>query len=232
MPVFALRDEPVFPPPELAEPDGLLAVGGDLSPERIILAYSNGIFPWYSDNSPILWWSPDPRLVLFPDELKVSRSLRQVLRRGVFRVTFDREFELVIRGCASARKGEDEGTWITEEMIGAYCRLHKMGYAHSVESWDGDELVGGLYGISLGRVFFGESMFAKKSNASKAAFATLVERLKAGGHALIDCQVATEHLQSFGAREISGAEFRDILRQAICQTPEETPWPAERGPGR
>ncbi|MDA8084946.1 MAG: leucyl/phenylalanyl-tRNA--protein transferase [Nitrospiraceae bacterium] len=216
MPVFALQEELIFPPPDFAEPDGLLAVGGDLSPQRILLAYSAGIFPWYSEDSPILWWSPDPRLVLFPRELKISRSMRQLLRKEVFRVTFDRAFEEVIKSCASERRKDGEGTWLTEEMIDAYCGLHKMGYAHSVESWCGDELAGGLYGISMGKVFFGESMFAKKSNASKAAFVTAVEKMKTEGCELIDCQVTTAHLRSFGAREITREEFRDLLRRHIA----------------
>ncbi len=224
MPVFALGDEPVFPPPELAEADGLLAVGGDLGPARIIRAYARGIFPWYSDETPILWWSPDPRLVLFPRELKISRSLRQVIRRGVYRVTCDEAFEKVITGCASAKRGSDEGTWITGEMIRAYCVLHEMGYAHSVESWDGDELAGGLYGISLGRIFFGESMFANRPNASKVAFATIAGRLAAAGFELIDCQVRTAHLESFGAREITGDTFREILRRSVGLQPAEPPW--------
>jgi len=230
MPVFALGEEPVFPPPELAEPDGLLAVGGDLSPGRILRAYASGIFPWYSDDSPILWWSPDPRLVLFPRELKISRSLRQVIRRGEYRVTFDQAFEDVISCCASVKRGNDEGTWITEDMIRAYCLLHEEGYAHSVESWYGSELAGGLYGISLGRIFFGESMFATRPNASKVAFATTAGRLDAGGFSLIDCQVKTRHLQSFGAREISGGAFRDILRQFVGLLPEGAPWAAKTAP--
>jgi leucyl/phenylalanyl-tRNA--protein transferase len=227
MPVFALREEPVFPSPELAEPDGLLAVGGDLSPARIIQAYANGIFPWYSEDSPILWWSPDPRLVLFPRELKVSRSLRQVIRRGGYRVTFDEAFERVITRCASMMRGDDEGTWITEEMIHAYCLLHEKGYAHSVESWYGDELAGGLYGIGLGRIFFGESMFADRTDASKVAFATIVRRLDAAGFVLIDCQVKTGHLQSFGAREIAGSEFREVLRRSVGLLPDGAPWEAK-----
>ncbi|MGC2063044.1 MAG: leucyl/phenylalanyl-tRNA--protein transferase [Thermodesulfovibrionales bacterium] len=227
MPVFALGEEPVFPPPELAEPDGLLAVGGDLSPGRIICAYSGGIFPWYSEESPILWWSPDPRLVLFPRELKISRSLRQVIRRGEYRVTIDEAFEGVISNCATAQRGNDEGTWITDDMIQAYCLLHKKGYAHSVESWYGDELAGGLYGISLGRIFFGESMFANRTDASKVAFATIVGRLDAAGFFLIDCQVKTRHLQSFGAREIAGSEFRDILRRSVGLLPDGAPWAAK-----
>lgn len=226
MPVFVLRDELAFPPPELADPDGLLAVGGDLSPDRIILAYANGIFPWYSDDSPILWWSPDPRFVLFPQELTVSRSLRQVIKRDEYRVSFDEAFGRVITHCASVKRGGEEGTWITGEMMQAYRLLHEQGYAHSVESWHGDELAGGLYGISLGRIFFGESMFATRANASKVAFATLVERLIRSGYALVDCQVKTRHLESLGAREIAGETFREILRLSVGVLPADSPWQA------
>ncbi|MBI5102273.1 MAG: leucyl/phenylalanyl-tRNA--protein transferase [Nitrospirae bacterium] len=215
MPVFKLSKKLLFPPPELADPDGLLAVGGDLSPERILLAYSEGVFPWYSDGSPILWWSPDPRLVLFPDELKISRSLRQVIKKGLYRVTFDAAFELVINSCASVERGHENGTWITEDMIRAYVRLHKMGHAHSVESWHGDELAGGLYGIRLGNIFFGESMFSKKSDASKVAFAALAAKLKEEGCRLIDCQVVTSHLVSLGAREIARQDFLELLNKSI-----------------
>jgi leucyl/phenylalanyl-tRNA--protein transferase len=227
MPVFQLTEDLIFPSPELADPDGLLAVGGDLSPERVLLAYSKGIFPWYSEDSPILWWSPDPRLVLFPEELKISRSLRQVMKKDIYRVTYDRVFESVIRNCSSVERKDDAGTWITNEMIDAYCRLHELGYAHSVESWHGDELAGGLYGISLGRVFFGESMFAKSSNASKVAFVTLVQRLASAGYKVVDCQVSTEHLQSLGAREIAGGEFRAILRHSAGLLPVDAPWAAK-----
>ena len=215
MPVFRLTEDLLFPPPALAEEDGLLAVGGDLSRDRILLAYSMGIFPWYSDSSPILWWSPDPRLVLIPAELKVSRSLRQVIKKGVFSVTMDTTFERVIRNCAEVNRRGQQGTWITEEMIGAYIRLHCAGYAHSVESWDSGELVGGLYGIALGKVFFGESMFAIKSNASKVAFITLVQYLKKLSFSFIDCQVTTEHLKSLGAKEVSRKKFLQMLKKAL-----------------
>ncbi len=224
MPVFALRDELIFPPPELADSDGLLAVGGDLSSDRIILAYANGIFPWYSEDSPILWWSPDPRFVLFPHELTVSRSLRQVIKRDEYRISFDEAFGRVIMHCALVKRGGEKGTWITGEMMQAYRLLHEQGYAHSVESWHGDELAGGLYGISLGRIFFGESMFATRANASKVAFATLVERLIRSGYALIDCQVKTRHLESLGAREIAGETFREILRHSVGVLPADAPW--------
>lgn len=214
MPVFRLTDGLIFPSPELAEDDGLLAVGGDLSVERLLLAYSMGIFPWYSDDTPILWWSPDPRLVLFPGELKVSRSLRQTIKKQVYRVTFDTAFEQVMRNCAEAPRRE-EGTWIMEEMVEAYCRLHKRGFAHSVESWHGDELAGGLYGVALGGVFFGESMFARRSDASKVAFVTLVGKLVEWGFKMVDCQVTTKHLVSLGAREIPRQEFLKIVRELL-----------------
>ncbi len=216
MPVFRLPDEIVFPSPELADEDGLLAVGGDLGVERLLLAYSLGIFPWYSDGSPILWWSPDPRLVLFPPELKVSRSLRQTMKRGTFRVTFDTAFEKVMRGCADVSRKDGQGTWITEEMIRAYCRLHEEGCAHSVESWAEGELAGGLYGVARGGVFFGESMFSLRSNASKAALVTLVGRLKEEGFRIIDCQMTTPHLISLGAREIPRREFLAIVKEALA----------------
>ncbi len=221
MPVFRLPDEIIFPSPELAEEDGLLAVGGDLSVERLLLAYSMGIFPWYSDGYPILWWSPDPRLVLMPGDLRVSRSLRQTIKKGTYRITFDKAFERVIRGCAeSPRKGEP-GTWITEDMVGAYCRLHEKGFAHSAESWADGELAGGLYGVALGGVFYGESMFARKSDASKAAFVKLVEQLALWKFRVIDCQVKTRHLISLGAREIPRSEFLKIVKKALkLKTPQ------------
>ena len=215
MPVYRLTEDLLFPPPALAEDDGLLAVGGDLSKERILLAYSMGIFPWYSDGSPILWWSPDPRLVLIPGELKVSRSLSQVIKKGVFSVTMDTAFDRVIRNCAEISRKGQQGTWITEQMISAYIRLHSAGYAHSVESWDKGELVGGLYGIALGKAFFGESMFAIKSNASKAAFVTLVQYLKKLNFSFIDCQVTTEHLKSLGAKEVDREKFLQMLKEAL-----------------
>jgi leucyl/phenylalanyl-tRNA---protein transferase len=215
MPVFSLTEDLVFPPPELAEEDGLLAVGGDLSEERLVLAYSMGIFPWYSDNYPILWWSPDPRLVLVPKELRVPRSLRQTIRKNIYTITTNKAFEEVIRNCAEIPRQGETGTWITEDMIQAYIRLHKAGYVCSVEAWAGEELAGGLYGVTLGRVFFGESMFAKKSDASKAAFVIFVESLIEQGFELIDCQITTAHMKRFGAREISRAEFMKRLAKAL-----------------
>ncbi|MDP1772307.1 MAG: leucyl/phenylalanyl-tRNA--protein transferase [Methylobacter sp.] len=201
----------------LREPDGLLAVGGCLSQSRLLNAYRHGIFPWYNPGEPILWWSPDPRLVLFPDKLVISRSLRKTLRKNVFTVTFDQAFDQVIAACADPRKDVD-GTWITAEINAAYKQLHQAGFAHSVEAWLGDELVGGLYGVALGQVFFGESMFHTRTDASKAAFATLVQQLKSWGYQLIDCQVHTKHLASFGAEEISRAYFTKLLDQ-YCDIP-------------
>jgi leucyl/phenylalanyl-tRNA--protein transferase len=215
MPVFSLSNKLAFPPPHLATEEGLLAVGGDLSPERLILAYKNGIFPWYNHGEPILWWSPDPRLVLFPGELHISRSLRRLLRKSMFQVTFNTRFREVIAACANAKRRAGEGTWITPEMESAYVRLNDMGYAHSVESWQDGHLVGGLYGVALGRCFFGESMFTKTSNASKVAFVTLVKRLEALDFKLIDCQVNTPHLVSLGAREIPRKEFIKRIQEGL-----------------
>lgn len=215
MPVFRLEDEYIFPPPGLADPDGLLAVGGDLSEERLLLAYSMGIFPWYSEESPILWWSPDPRLVLVPEELRISRSLRQTLKKGIYTITMDTDFNAVIRKCASVERGKDGGTWITEAMVGAYNRLYNSGYAHSIESWRGDKLAGGLYGVSLGSAFFGESMFSEKNDASKVALVMLVWQLLEWKFSFIDCQISTAHLERLGAREIPRGKFLDRLSSAL-----------------
>ncbi|HEU4384574.1 MAG TPA: leucyl/phenylalanyl-tRNA--protein transferase [Anaeromyxobacteraceae bacterium] len=215
MPLFRLPRQPVFPDPDLAEPDGLLAAGGDLSADRLVAAYSAGIFPWYAEGLPILWWSPDPRLVLFPEELHVSRSLRRTLRAGPFQVRADCAFERVIRRCAGQPRPGQDGTWITPEMIRAYLRLHRRGVAHSFEAWDGEGLAGGLYGVSLGAAFFGESMFADRPDASKVAFVRSVEWLNARGFELVDCQVKTAHLERFGAREIPRREFLTRLGRAL-----------------
>jgi len=215
MPVFLLSDNLSFPPPHLAEKDGLLAAGGDLSQQRLLAAYAGGIFPWYTEGSPILWWSPDPRLVLFPDELIVSRSLRQCIRKGLFTVSFNRAFDEVIRSCAEIGRRGQTGTWITAEMEAAYSALHRSGHAVSVEAWQDGELAGGLYGIVMGRVFFGESMFARKSNASKVAFVTFVEHLRNKGFRIIDCQMRTGHLLSLGAREIPRSEYLKLLKKAL-----------------
>ncbi|MEE9524592.1 MAG: leucyl/phenylalanyl-tRNA--protein transferase [Thermodesulfovibrionales bacterium] len=229
MPVFQLSDEIIFPPVELADADGLIAVGGDLSVERLVTAYTEGIFPWYSEGSPILWWSPDPRLILLPEELKVSRSLRQVIKKGGFTVTLDAAFDEVITSCSGVHKDRDGGTWITDEMVDAYRALHYAGVAHSVESWYDDKLVGGLYGISLGGVFFGESMFNVRSDASKVVFVTLVKQLIKWGYSLIDCQVTTRHLMTFGAREIPRSEFMAILSNAIKHPMPSRAWSDMKG---
>ncbi len=215
MPLFRLPRQPVFPDPALAEPDGLLAAGGDLSVERLLAAYAAGVFPWYSEGLPILWWSPDPRLVLFPAELHVSRSLLRTLRSARFQVRADTAFEQVIRRCAGQLRPGQDGTWITPEMIDAYLRLHRRGVAHSFEAWDGEGLAGGLYGVSLGAAFFGESMFADRPDASKVAFVRSVEWLAARGIQMVDCQVRTAHLQRFGAREIPRREFLARLARAL-----------------
>lgn len=210
------RDSLSFPPLEkaLREPNGLLAAGGDLSPERLIQAYRHGCFPWYQQGQPLLWWSPDPRTVLFPNELHISRSLHKVLHRGIFQVTFDHDFAAVIQACAEPRSYAD-GTWITPSMQTAYMELHRRGIAHSVEVWQDGVLVGGLYGLAMGQLFFGESMFSRTDNASKVGFVSLVSRLKDWGFVLIDCQMPTQHLHSLGAREIPRSEFAQYLRQFL-----------------
>jgi leucyl/phenylalanyl-tRNA--protein transferase len=216
MPVFGIGPELVFPPPWLAEPDGLLAVGGDLSQSRLLLAYRNGIFPWYEEGQPILWWSPNPRLVLFPREMHVSRRLARTVRGGAFSVTFDTAFSQVIRKCGDFRGPGRNGTWITSDMRAAYTALHRAGYAHSVETWREGVLVGGLYGVSLGGCFFGESMFSEVSDASKVALAALSARLDAEGFTLIDCQMHTPHLERLGAREITRKAFLELLSQGLA----------------
>ncbi|NPA54291.1 MAG: leucyl/phenylalanyl-tRNA--protein transferase [Aquificae bacterium] len=204
-----------FPDPYSAPKDFPLAAGGDLSPERLIFAYSLGIFPWYSEKEPILWWSPDPRMVLFPEELKVSRSLKKVLKNKGFEVKFNTNFEEVIKNCASVPRPGQKGIWLTDEMIEAYIKLHKLGFAHSVETYLDGKLVGGLYGVALGGVFFGESMFHLVSDASKVAFVHLVEKLKSLNFDVIDCQQSTPHMARFGAREIPRKKFLDILKKSI-----------------
>ena len=220
------RDDLGFPPLEqaLREPNGLLAAGGDLSAERLVAAYRHGCFPWYQEGQPILWWSPDPRTVLFPGELHVSRSLRKRIRQGELRVTFDQAFAEVIQGCAEPRSYA-EGTWITPAMQHAYIRLHERGIAHSVEVWRQGVLVGGLYGLAMGRLFFGESMFSRETDASKVGFVQLVERLRDWGFEMIDCQMHTHDLASFGARPIPRSEFKRLLAQHL-QRPGETNWRA------
>jgi leucyl/phenylalanyl-tRNA---protein transferase len=224
MPIFRLIDEPIFPPPDYADPSGLLAVGGDLSTERLLEAYRVGIFPWYSDDQPILWWSPDPRFVLYLDDFKISRSLQKTLKKRVFTVTLDRAFEEVINACAAIPRQGQNGTWIVPEMKDAYIKLHGLGYAHSVETWFNDELAGGLYGVSLGKAFFGESMFHHKTDASKVALAVLVEKLKSWGFHFIDSQLATEHMVSLGATEVPRRIFLKQLGAALNQPTKRGKW--------
>ncbi len=227
MPIFRLVDEPIFPPPDYADPSGLLAVGGDLSKERLLEAYRLGIFPWYSDDQPLLWWSPDPRLVLDLKDFMISRSLRKTLKKAIFQVTFDHAFEQVIQACAVVPRTAQNGTWITEEMQEAYINLHGLGYAHSVESWFGGELVGGLYGVSLGKAFFGESMFHLKTDASKVALATLVEKLKSWDFHFIDSQMTTEHMIRLGAKELPRRIFLKRLQLALRQSTKRGRWRIE-----
>ena len=214
MPLFVLDKTLYFPPVNLAEPDGLLAMGGDLAPERLLLAYRNGIFPWF-DEEPILWWSPAPRFILFPGELKISKSIKPLLNRNEFDFTINKAFKEVILQCKIIGRPGQYGTWITDEVEKAFLKMHQLGYAHSAEVWQNEELIGGFYGIKLGKVFFGESMFSKISNASRYAFIKYVEFLKQEGIELIDCQVYTEYLESFGARMITGKEFSNLLKQLI-----------------
>ncbi|HTN20880.1 MAG TPA: leucyl/phenylalanyl-tRNA--protein transferase [Pelobium sp.] len=207
--IFQLSNEPVFPDPALAEEDGLLAIGGDLSLERLVLAYQNGIFPWFNEDDPILWYSPPERFVLYPEEIKISKSMRQVLRSKKFKVTHNQNFKAIIQNCAESNRVGQDGTWINSLMIDAYLNLHKKGFAHSVEVWEEDEIVGGLYGVLINQVFCGESMFSHKSNASKTALIWLCQNVNIK---LVDCQVYTDHLQRMGARMIPRAEFLDFLR--------------------
>lgn len=211
--MFRITKELYFPPVETASPEGILAFGGDLSPKRLLLAYQSGIFPWFEDDDPILWWSPDPRMVLFLEELKISKSMRQVLNSAVFKITFNENFRDVISNCQKVKRDGQSGTWITNDMIEAYCKLHELGYAKSVEVWQNEKLVGGLYGIDLGHVFCGESMFSLVSNASKVAFIALVNQLKEAHYQLLDCQVYNEHLESLGCREIDRVDFMAILNR-------------------
>lgn len=220
-----LRNDDPFPPvgKALKSPNGLLCAGGDLSPERLVDAYSRGIFPWFSEGDPVLWWSPEPRMVLFPEEFKVSRSLRKKVVQGAYEVRVDSAFASVMQACAAPRDGQ-AGTWIVPEMIAAYARLHTLGFAHSVEAWRDGELVGGLYGVALGEAFFGESMFTRSTDASKVALVHLVDRLRASGCRVIDCQQATGHLASLGAREISRRAFAELLKDSIQCPPTATRW--------
>ncbi len=216
MTIFRLDKNDIrFPSPRLAERDGILAVGGDLRPERLLIAYAMGIFPWFGPKDPLLWWSPDPRLVLFPDQMHISRRLRRIINRQTFAVSLDRAFPEVIRSCAAVHEQNDGGTWISKDMIRAYCRLHEAGWAHSVETWQCGELVGGLYGVAMGKCFFGESMFSRVSNASKVALAYLADYLNRFSFAVIDCQVTSLHLQRLGAVEIPRDFFLQILGENI-----------------
>ena len=210
--MYYLSSELVFPPVNQANRDGVLAIGGDLSPERLQLAYKSGIFPWFEDGEPIMWWSPNPRMVLFLDELIISKSMRNILNRNVFTVTFNQNFRDVISNCQNIKRDGQNGTWITNEMIDAYCKLNELGIAKSVEVWQDEVLVGGLYGIDLGHVFCVESMFSLVSNASKVAFIALVNQLKVANYKLLDCQVYNPHLGSLGCREIDRTDFMEILK--------------------
>jgi leucyl/phenylalanyl-tRNA--protein transferase len=227
MPVYRLGSDYVFPPPERAEPSGLLAIGGDLEPERLLVGYAMGIFPWYSEGQPILWHSPDPRMVLFPADLKVSKSLKRTLKHTPYRVRFDTAFPEVMHRCAEVPRHDQEGTWIMPEMIEGYSRLHELGFAHSAESWEEERLVGGLYGVSLGGCFFGESMFALERDASKVAFVTLVRRLERWGFDLVDCQVHTEHLARLGAIEMRRDRFLEALRGSLARETRRGRWLSE-----
>jgi leucyl/phenylalanyl-tRNA--protein transferase len=214
-----------FPDPAREDVDDLLAIGGDLTPQRLVTAYSKGIFPWFSQDSPILWWSPDPRMVLFPGELHISRRLQRTLAQGRFQVSLNLDFQGVITSCASIRRKGGAGTWIVPSMIQAYTRLHQLGYAHSLEVWDQGLLAGGIYGVALKRAFFGESMFHKLSGASKVALVYLVRRLQEQGFYFLDCQQSSRHLQGFGAREISRREFLQLLKNALQEPePESECW--------
>jgi len=229
MPVFQLNHSCYFPPPELAREDGLLAVGGDLAPARLLLAYRSGIFPWYSAGEPILLWSPDPRCVLFLEEFHLPARAGRLLRQERFSITLDTAFTQVIAGCAAHRPGKPPGTWITTEMAEAYCELHRLGHAHSVEYWHNGRLAGGLYGIALGGIFFGESMFSRVSGASKIALACLVTLLRRWGFTLIDCQVDNPHLVSLGARSIPGIRFRELLAAGLELPGRPGSWPLPAG---
>jgi len=214
-----------FPPVELASPEGLLAIGGDLRAERLLEAYGHGVFPWYSDGQPILWWSPDPRSVLYPDRLRVSRSLTKTIRRQRFQITLDQAFGRVMQGCATTRRRQDsQGTWITAAMRDGYERLHRLGHAHSCEAWLADRLVGGLYGVALGGIFFGESMFSLESDASKVAFVHLVRQLQQWHFAMIDCQIRSEHLDSLGAECIPRIRFIGELKEALASPDRRGTW--------
>ena len=224
MPVFKLSNDIFFPPPDLAREDGLLAIGGDLSSERLLMAYQMGIFPWYSEGDPILWWSPVPRLILEPAEFHLSKRLARELRKNIFRFSFDLDFKGVIEACAAFRTSQNKPTWINNKMAEVYCRLHELGFAHSVECWLDNKLAGGLYGVAVGAAFFGESMFSRVSNSSKACLAILARQLELWNFDFIDCQMRTSHLMSLGAKEISGPIFFNRLQKAILKPEYPLSW--------
>lgn len=213
--MFLLSNELYFPPVTEADEEGILAIGGDLSTQRLLLAYRNGIFPWYSDDEPIIWWCPNPRFVLFPNEIKISKSMRAVLKKQTYSFTINNCFNNVIKNCKTINREGQNGTWISEEVIDAYTNLHNLGYALSAETWKNNKLVGGLYGVKMGNIFFGESMFSLSPNASKFAFIQLVQHLKNEGVKLIDCQVYTNHLESLGAKMIARKDFMHLLKQHL-----------------
>lgn len=215
MPIFKLTKEVTFPNPELSEEDGLLAIGGDLSIERLILAYCNGIFPWYNEGEPILWWCPKPRFIIIPQEVKISKSMKKIIKKDEFKVTFNNNFEGVISNCKYIREVNNEGTWISDDMRNAYINLFKYGFAMSVETYRDEELVGGLYGVKIGKCFFGESMFSKVSNASKIALIKLSEKLNDDGFIFIDCQMHTNHLESMGGKFVEWDTFKELLNKGI-----------------
>jgi leucyl/phenylalanyl-tRNA---protein transferase len=227
MPIYMLTDELRFPPPEGASPEGIVAIGGDFRAERLLLGYAQGIFPWPSEGLPLLWFSPDPRFALEPSQAHIPRSLRKRMRKGEFEVRFDSAFTQTIRACAGKRRPGQRGTWITQDLIGGYERLHRLGYAHSIEAWVDGELQGGLYGVGLGRMFFGESMFAHVPDASKVAFAMLLGHLAAWGFRLVDCQVHTDHLERFGARAWPRTDFLRVLRRAVAEERAIGKWQVE-----
>lgn len=231
MPVFRLDERLIFPPAELADENGVIAVGGDLSPERLLLAYASGIFPWYGDELPIIWHSPDPRMVLRPDSVQVSRSLRKAMRKQLYEIRLDTAFADVIAACARVPRPGQNGTWITADMAAAYLQLHELGFAHSAEAWQEGRLAGGLYGVSLGGAFFGESMFARATDASKIAFVTLVEQLHAWQFDFIDCQVHTEHLARFGAESWPRSKFLAAVDATVGKPSRRGRWQLERAPG-
>ena len=232
MPVYQLNRAHVFPDPREAHSSGIIAVGGDLHPERVLQAYYAGIFPWYSEDSPLYWYSPDPRFLLQTDSLKLQRSLKKRIRRGDYRITLDTAFDRVLQGCATVDRPDQDGTWLTQPLQSAFRVLHTHGFAHSVEAWRGDELVGGLYGVTIGRIFCGESMFATASDASKVAFAHLVRQLERWQYPVVDCQVHTPHLERFGAREVPREHFLAVLHELRTQPGIPGPWAfdADLGP--